>query len=181
MLLTAKDLEKAIIFATDKHQGQVRKGDGKPYILHPMKVMITLMSIKKSNNIYLIAIASILHDVKEDCDVSLEEIANLFGHGVASLVDELSSDKSEIEKVGKQVYLLKKMLTMSSYALRIKLGDILDNLIDIDSMNDEFKEKRIKLTRYILDGLKSRKLTNTHNKIIKEIKKELLQYKDVYI
>ena len=32
-------IEKAVLLATKAHAGQVRKGSGKPYILHPMEVM----------------------------------------------------------------------------------------------------------------------------------------------
>src|SRR5258706_11264623 len=123
MKINSTLLEKAIIYATEKHKGQLRKGNGLPYIMHPISVMITLGKIKKSNNTELLAIVCLLHDIVEDCEVSIEEIAREFGHGVASLVDELTSDQVEIDAIGKKEYLAQKMLKMSSYALRIKLAD----------------------------------------------------------
>jgi GTP pyrophosphokinase len=175
MELNAKILEKAIVFAIEKHKGQVRKGDGRPYILHPLTVLETLHKIKKSRFQFLLAVVAVLHDVVEDCKVPLEEIAKEFGHHVASLVGELTSDKKEIEKIGKEVYLTNKMIAMSNFALRLKLIDRLVNLIDTESMDNEFKEKTVKHNKYIISGLKNsgRKLTKTHIKIIKLIEKEI--------
>lgn len=162
-------LEKAIQFASEKHQGQIRKGTGMPYIIHPISVMVILNKIKKSNNPELIAIACLLHDVIEDCGVTLEEIAAVFGHAVASLVEELTSDEKEIAAVGKKQYLAHKMLKMSSYALRIKLADRLDNVFDIEP----HMFNKIEETRYILEYLKKRNLTSTHRKLIKMIEKKI--------
>lgn len=169
MKITAKHLEEAIIFATEKHKGVVRQGDGTPYILHPLSVLFILAKVKKSNHYYLLAVAAILHDVVEDCDVTLEEIAERFGHAVAALVGELTSDKAQIELKGKAVYLLEKMLTMSSYALRLKLADRQHNMSDLDSLTATKREKSIKETKFILDGLVERKLTKTHKKLIAQI------------
>jgi len=154
-----------------KHQDQFRKGDGKPYILHPISVLLTLDRMKKSKNKFLLATAAVLHDIVEDCDVGLSEIADKFGYQVASIVEELTSDKEKIEALGKKEYLLAKMLDMSSYALCIKLCDRLDNVLDLHSMSEDFKIRTIDETRFILTGLVNRKLTGTHKKIIKSIKK----------
>lgn len=169
MKLTSEILNKALLFAAKKHQNQIRKGDGRPYVFHPISVMLTLGKIKKSNNFILIAIATLLHDTVEDCNVTLEEIAKEFGHGVSSLVEELTSDEKEIALKGKKHYLAHKMLGMSSYALRIKLADRLDNVQDIEpNMINKIEE-----TRYILESLKNRKLTSTHKKLIKMINKKI--------
>lgn len=171
MKITLEKLEEAILFAVKKHKGQVRKNDGRPYILHPFSVMQHLYNSKESDNIYLLGIASLLHDLVEDCNVSLEKIAKKFGMKVASLVEELTSDKELIKVMGKTRYLSEKMTSMSSYALVIKLCDRLDNLTDIDKMSDEFREKYTKQTKDILNYIKEhrKKLTDTHNKLINKI------------
>ena len=162
-------LQLAIELATSKHKGQVRKNDGRPYILHPFSVLNLLYKYKrKSSNIFLLAIVIILHDAVEDTDLTLEEIAQLFGYKVASIVDELTSNKEEIERVGKTTYLSNKMNNMSTYGLLCKLLDRLDNISDLHGMSEDFITKTINDTKYIIDNL-NRKLTKTHLKIIKDI------------
>ncbi len=183
MILTAKNLEDAIIYATEKHKGIVRKGDGRPYILHPISVMVRLMGVKSdSKNIYLLAIAAMMHDVVEDCfdnyHEGLTEISTLFGYQVGGIVEELTSDKEQIKLVGKKEYLLNKMLKMSNYSLCIKLCDRLDNLNDMVTMTDDFICKQCDDTTFILNGLtNSRALTKTHKKIIKAILKTISKHK----
>ena len=180
MELTIKDLERAIIFATEKHNGQIRKGNNSPYILHPLSVMQHLYNYKKSKNIIMLAISTVLHDTVEDCDTSIEEIAKLFGYQVASIVLELTSDSKKIEEIGKAPYLLAKMLGMSSYALVIKLCDRLDNINDMVDMNENFRTKYIKETNFILDGLldvnNGINLSKTHLRLIKDIRKSIKKY-----
>jgi (p)ppGpp synthase/HD superfamily hydrolase len=53
------NLEKAIATAVEAHLGQVDKG-GNPYILHPLRVMMSLKTEKER-------IVGVLHDVIEDC------------------------------------------------------------------------------------------------------------------
>lgn len=62
---------RALAFARDKHKRQVRKS-GDPYIVHPLTMACDALSlgIKDDNVIATI----LLHDVCEDCEVSLEEL-----------------------------------------------------------------------------------------------------------
>ena len=53
------NLENAIKIAVEAHTGQVDKG-GNPYILHPLRVMLSLNTEEQR-------IVSVLHDVVEDC------------------------------------------------------------------------------------------------------------------
>ncbi len=52
-------LERAIVIAAEGHAGVTDKG-GAPYILHPLRMMLTLSSIDER-------IVAVLHDVCEDC------------------------------------------------------------------------------------------------------------------
>ncbi len=76
-------LAHAIDYATEKHEGQLRKS-GEPYITHPLFVASLLaewgMDIDS-------VIAGVLHDTVEDTDATLEEIEELFGRDIAFLVD----------------------------------------------------------------------------------------------
>lgn len=172
-MITVETFEKALIFAAKKHMGQTRKGDKFSYIIHPMRVAVTLQSIKESKNMALLMTACVLHDTVEDCGVKLSTIAKHFGYAVASLVEELTLDKSKYETIGKTKYLCQEVLKMSSYALCIKLCDRLDNVRDMKKMSESFRNKYRAETREILDALKNRKITKTHAKLIKLIEKEI--------
>ena len=52
-------LQKAISIAVKAHEGQIDKG-GNPYILHPLRVMMSLRTVDEM-------IVGVLHDVVEDC------------------------------------------------------------------------------------------------------------------
>jgi guanosine-3',5'-bis(diphosphate) 3'-pyrophosphohydrolase len=173
-MIPQKLFERAIEFAVEKHKGQKRKGDGRPYILHPMEVAILILKHKKSVNAYLLGTCAILHDVVEDCGVTLAEITKEFGAQVASIVDELTLDKTNYLTIGKAEYLAQHTVKMSSYALAIKLCDRYSNVMDLASMPKEFADKYKAETHLILERLKTRdKLTKTHKKLIKLIKKEI--------
>jgi (p)ppGpp synthase/HD superfamily hydrolase len=57
-------IEKAIQIAMEAHRGQVDKA-GKPYILHPLRLMNNFDSENEM-------IAAVLHDVVEDSNISIE-------------------------------------------------------------------------------------------------------------
>lgn len=83
-------LEKAIIYATVKHRGKVRKLGNTPYILHPLEVAQILSTMTSDQDIIT---AGILHDIVEDTDGTLEEIEARFGERVAYLVSSESERK----------------------------------------------------------------------------------------
>ena len=151
---------KAIKFAEKKHKGQTRKVSGKPYLIHPIMASYMLVKYKTSKHIEELIVAMLLHDTLEDTNTTFVEIAKKFTPLVASLVHELTNNNDEIEKVGKKVYLLKKMLGMSNYALVCKL---IDTMVNID---DHPKPKYVSDTLSNLIELKQkRKLTKTQKKI----------------
>lgn len=157
-------LLKAIKFCETKHQGQVRKGSGKPYATHPIIASYLLAKYKQSHRMEELLVAMLLHDTLEDTETSFLEIAEEFTPLVASLVLELTSCEDTIAKVGKNEYLKTKMLGMSSWGLVLKLVDRLSNIMDNPS------EKYLKDTDELMYYLKSnRKLTKTQECIVNDI------------
>ena len=164
-------IEKAYEYAQKAHEGHKRYS-GEPYMTHVAAVGFNLAEMGMGPN----TIASgLLHDTIEDTDTTHEDLEKMFGGLVAGLVKELTSDKDAIEKIGKKEYLSRKMETMSSYALVVKLADRLDNVQDIaTAKTPEWRQKYKKETMGILARLeKNRKLSGTHKKIIKAIKDKL--------
>ena len=121
---------KAIRFADEKHKGQTRRKSGHEYIAHPLAVSYCLSRYKKSNKLAEIISIAILHDTIEDTEATYEEIEKEFGKMIADTVFELTNNEEECSKIGKEEYLKKKLLDLSSYALYIKLADMYCNILD---------------------------------------------------
>lgn len=140
-------------FAARYHGHQIRRSGGL-YILHPMEVArnLTRLSVVPPG---FVLFAAILHDVIEDTEASFTDISRQFGITIASLVLELTNDKSKIAEVGKTDYLCQKVENMSKYALLIKLADRYDNLSDLkhrsfgDERNAEYARGTWKMLRVI--------------------------------
>lgn len=116
-------------FATEKHQGQFRKNSKKqPYVDHPMQVMAILDKYGVEDPEILSA--AILHDVVEDTDTTIEEIERFFGKRIASIVAEVTDDKS-LPKVERKKLQLSSMSEKSLAARMIKIADKYDNTRDL--------------------------------------------------
>jgi (p)ppGpp synthase/HD superfamily hydrolase len=166
--------ELAKNFAQQKHAGQLRKFSKNPYIEHPIKVAQIIKENKKSHKINELLAAALLHDILENTKTTEIELKKNFGKLITSLVKELTSEKENLKKIGKKEYLAKKMINLSSWALVIKLADRLDNVSDLNNCSKEFKEKYTKETKFILKEIeKKRKLSDTHKKLIKQIKEKI--------
>ena len=175
-LLIELALDKAIEFAEQMHKGQVRNISKQPYVIHPRAVYSILKSFGINDKTILIA--AWLHDTIEDTAATYNTIKNMFNKEIAELVKELSNSKKEIMIMGKEEYLLKKMLSMSHSALTLKLADRLHNVTDIMQMSNS--EKMYIQTTYIITGLKEKRpLGKIQKKIIKAIVKYLNIYKPV--
>jgi (p)ppGpp synthase/HD superfamily hydrolase len=86
--------ESALAFACSAHFGQRRKGDGAPYITHPLAVAALVGQYGGDEDQ---AIAALLHDVMEDCGVSRAVIEARYGSRVAIIV-EACTDTTERPK-----------------------------------------------------------------------------------
>jgi (p)ppGpp synthase/HD superfamily hydrolase len=81
-------LERAIAIAATAHSGQVDKG-GAPYILHPLKVMLRMNSLEER-------IVAVLHDVVEDCGISLNDLRKEgFSEAVLTAIESVTKEPGE--------------------------------------------------------------------------------------
>ena len=83
-------IDKAYQFACEKHAGQFRKS-GEPYIVHLIEVAYIVTEFNVGPTTIIVAL---LHDTVEDCQVTLEELANTFSPEVATMVDALTKIKA---------------------------------------------------------------------------------------
>jgi len=137
--MTKDKIKTAIKYATTAHLGQTRKG-GKniPYISHP----IAVMNIVKSKGYGAeVQMASVLHDVVEDCEgYTLNDLSNEFGTAVALMVDYVSeADKSLTWKERKVDY-IKRLKEAPFEAVVVSAADKLHNLrCTLEDFNTEGK------------------------------------------
>ena len=92
---------RAVEFAAQKHRMQRRKdSDASPYINHPIALMHVLC-IDGGITEPVILAAAALHDTIEDTETTEKELRTMFGDEIASLVLEMTDDKS-LPKTGAQ-------------------------------------------------------------------------------
>lgn len=84
-------VEKAIRIAVVAHQNQTRKGDGLPYIIHP--IMVALKLAKHGFSDEIIA-AALTHDVLEDTDFGEGILKQELGDEVFDIVKAVTNDES---------------------------------------------------------------------------------------
>ena len=146
------ELNKAYVFAVMKH-GQQLRHSGDPYFAHPVAVAGLLTDLKMDQSTI---IAGLLHDVVEDCDVSVDDIRGLFGKDVAELVDGVTklpkvtgsnSPRALIQAENFQKFIL--ATTKDIRVLLVKLADRLHNMRTIEFMPTE--ESRLRISRETLD------------------------------
>lgn len=122
-------VNKAIEFATRVHEGQVRKGTTRPYIVHPLEVGKIVATMTDDEEIIS---AAILHDTVEDCkDVTVELLEKEFSKRVAELVNQESEDKSKTWMERKS-HTIEHLKTAPREVQIIGLADKLSNMRDID-------------------------------------------------
>lgn len=113
-------LESTLLFALEKHQGQRDKA-GKPYIFHPIRVMENLGPSATENE----QMAALLHDIVEDCDVSLKELSGMsFPKDVLEAVDLLTKNDEGKRDYQKAI----ERVAPNPIARRVKIADLTDNL-----------------------------------------------------
>ena len=174
-IINGETLSKAVAFASEMHDGVFRI-TGEPYINHPLNVARRVCEFKDSKNLEDLLSAAFLHDVVEDTDVDYVDIVTRFGASIGALVMELTTDEDMKDALGKTRYLSIKMKNMSSWALVIKLCDVLDNLSTLSGCPIDFKHKCIdEKTEILIFLLQNRDLSDTHIKIVDAIIKKLAE------
>jgi len=147
-------VKAAYEFAARAHQGQVRK-TGEPYLEHPLTTAMILAEYHLDAETLA---AALLHDVPEDCGVSLDEIEADFGLHVVKLVDgvtklnKLTSRARTKETRSKvQAENLRKMLLATAEDLRVVLIKLADRLHNMRTLGALPAEKRRAIAQETLE------------------------------
>ena len=112
-MIYTKLTNKAMRVAYEAHHGQVDKG-GVPYIFHPMHLAEQMQDEMST-------CAALLHDVVEDTNVTIEDLAAEFPEEVVKAVSLLTHN----EEVSYQEYIAK--IKENPIARAVKLADLVHN------------------------------------------------------
>ena len=131
-------INKAIYWAKKYHGDQKRKS-GEPYYSHPLEVayMISEHNLKTD-----VIVASILHDIIEDTEVTVGMIFDNFGWRIAEMVDRLTRDRPDGTKLTIEEIITNAYQKQDKEVLLIKLIDRLHNIQNIESINSK-KQKEL--------------------------------------
>lgn len=154
---------KAYEFANSAHRN-IRRRSGEPYMLHPIAVaQIVVSDIGLGCKSIC---AALLHDVVEDTNYTVEDIRNIFGDKIASLVDGLTKLKTVLDNQDRQSKteslqaenFKRILLTMNDdvRVVLIKLADRLHNCRTIEFMPEHKRDKILSETMYVFVPLAHR-------------------------
>lgn len=140
----------------EAHKGQVRKGSGAPYEIHPARIAGQMM-LREDATPESVA-ACFLHDTVEDTEVTLDEIRDVFGETVATLVSELTNQFTKeaypkFNRAARHKMEIDRIKSISKEAKVIKLLDRIDNLID-HPKEDGFLSVYLKESKSLLEAVK---------------------------
>lgn len=127
-------LERAIAIAVAAHAGQIDKA-GRPYILHPLRVMLALDTTHDQ-------IVGVLHDVVEDTDVTLE---GLRAEGFSEVI--LAGLESVTKREGGDYLTFVLRAGANPIGRRVKLADLRDNS-DLTRIAHPTQKDHERLARY---------------------------------
>src|SRR3989339_282078 len=137
-------IKLAYEFARDAHEGQFRKS-GEPYIILPLGAAHIVADMKIDP---VIIVATLLHDVPEDTEVTLDELEKNFGEEIRKLVEGITKlGKLKYRGVERYIENLRKMFVAMAEDVRvmiIKFADRIHNLTTLKALPTQ-KQYRIAL------------------------------------
>ena len=144
-----EEIKKAFEFAARLHNGQYRISE-EPYIIHPVEVAKILTDLMVDKNTIK---AALLHDVIEDTDTKPEEIRELFGDDVLSLVMGVTKlGKYQFKsKEERQAENFRKMFIAMANDVRVVFLKLADRLHNMRTLNYMAAAKQQRIAQETLD------------------------------
>ncbi len=127
-------VEKALEICIKAHEGQVRKGDEKPFFTHPIMVALKLASYGAPPEVIA---AALTHDVLEDTNYTKEKLRKELNDTVVGMVEALTQDTKLSWKDKKSKY-----IESVRYAtVDVKLISVADKIHNLESLIMAHKKK----------------------------------------
>lgn len=153
-----------------KYNGLKRDND-LPYMIHPIRIALILRAygFNEFENEDLM-IATLLHDLVEDTNLTIKEIENKFGKKVASIVDESTKPKDL-----KKAEWLENFKNYSKEAKIIKIADRIDNLMEMENWDKKRQTSYLEQSKIIVRscGDANQELAQQLDELIQELLKKM--------
>ena len=121
--------DKAKEFAIKAHKGQVRKSEPeKPMVIHPINAGEILKEYSFDDNVIA---AGYLHDVVEDTSYTKEDIEELFGSDIASLVMGASEPDKSLSWEERKKHTIESIKELDMRHKAVVCADKISNLEDL--------------------------------------------------
>lgn len=128
-------IETALSLALKAHAGQFDKA-GKPYILHPLRLMLQFADETRQT-------VALLHDVLEDSSTTTDDLR------AAGFSDEIIEAVIALTRQANESYeAFIQRVKHNDIARSVKLADLADNL-DLTRLTDPSEVKPQRIARYI--------------------------------
>ena len=150
-------IRKAFNIAVEAHKEQRRK-TGEPYIYHP--IAVARICAEEIGLGTTSVVSALLHDTVEDTDLTLDDVRDLFGPTVATIIDGLTKISGmQFTSGSAQAENFRKVLLTLADDVRVilvKLADRLHNMRTLDSMARDKQLKIASETTYLYAPLAHR-------------------------
>ncbi len=142
-------LNKAYVYAMQKH-GHQRRASGAPYFSHPLEVAAILTEMRLDESTIAVAL---LHDTIEDTTATRQEIDELFGEDIGSLVEGLTKLKKLdlVSKKAEQAENLRKLLLAIADDVRVLMVKLADRLHNMRTLDHVPEDKRHRIAEETMD------------------------------
>ncbi len=143
---TAEDtrlIRKAFNIAVEAHKDQRRK-TGEPYIYHP--IAVARICAEEIGLGTTSVVAALLHDTVEDTDLTLDDVKDLFGPTVATIIDGLTKISGlQFATDSIQAENFRKVLLTLAQDVRVILVKLADRLHNMRTLESMVRDKQLKI------------------------------------
>ncbi len=142
-------IKRAYVFAGEAHKDQVRKS-GEPYMVHPIEVALLITELRLDEASIC---AALLHDVVEDTPTTKEDLAEMFGEEIASLVDGVTklSKVRFTSREDVQAESFRKMLLAMTRDIRVILLKLADRLHNMRTLQHMKPSSQVRIARETME------------------------------
>lgn len=138
-------IEKAAKIAVIAHEGQKRKDDASPYIVHPFMVALKLA---KYNFEDAVIAAALVHDVLEDTDLAEQKIKEELGNDVLNILKSVTEDNSLSWEERK----IKYVEALRNSSEKTKAISVSDKIHNAESLLAAYDEQGVEVWKHFNRG-----------------------------